>query len=73
MEGKFNFKIKIKSNFFKLTFKNSIRHNLSLNKCFRRIQRAKDDPGKGSYWTIDNSYQDLALNNPIKIKQKVIY
>jgi hypothetical protein len=28
---------------------------------------------KGSYWTIDNNYQEVALNNPIKIKQKVIY
>ena len=58
----------------------------SSTKIQRRSRKSKEEKKKynslnyfheilyfqGSYWTIDNNYQDIALNNPVKIKQKVV-
>ncbi|KAJ1665659.1 hypothetical protein IW140_003128 [Coemansia sp. RSA 1813] len=47
-------------------WQNSIRHNLSLNKAFIRVQRASNEPGKGSYWAIDDAYKGQFANGVYK-------
>ncbi|KAI6653327.1 forkhead box protein J3-like isoform X2 [Oopsacas minuta] len=50
-------------------WKNSVRHNLSLNKLFKRVARPKGESGKGAYWEIDQSAVLLVKREPKSLRK----
>uniref|UniRef100_A0A6J0V400 Fork-head domain-containing protein n=1 Tax=Pogona vitticeps TaxID=103695 RepID=A0A6J0V400_9SAUR len=53
------------------SWQNSIRHNLSLSKCFQKVLRQKDEPGKGGFWQVNPEYAALLAEGVFRRRRGV--
>jgi len=51
-------------------WQNSIRHNLSLNKCFEKVARRTDEPGKGMKWQIVADHKEEFVKKGLSSARK---
>ncbi|KAG0281675.1 hypothetical protein BGZ95_000528 [Linnemannia exigua] len=51
-------------------WQNSIRHNLSSSKAFVKVERAKNDSGKGCFWTLHESAPEILAASSSKKGRK---
>jgi hypothetical protein len=50
-------------------WQNSIRHNLSLNRYFVKIARQQNEPGKGSFWRVDDKCESKVIEQAYQRKR----
>ncbi|KAK4475885.1 hypothetical protein MN116_001131 [Schistosoma mekongi] len=51
------------------SWQNSVRHNLSLNKCFEKVPRDKGERGKGGFWRVNPRHIDWLEANLAKCRR----
>ncbi|THD28613.1 Forkhead box protein J1-B [Fasciola hepatica] len=51
------------------SWQNSVRHNLSLNKCFEKVPRDKNERGKGGFWRVNPKHADWLEANLAKCRK----
>eukprot|EP00049_Salpingoeca_infusionum_P004256 m.76261 g.76261 ORF g.76261 m.76261 type:complete len:377 (+) comp12482_c0_seq7:173-1303(+) len=51
-------------------WKNSVRHNLSLSKMFKKVQRESTDPGKGCFWAMNDDYDPDSDDSKTSTKKR---
>ena len=52
-------------------WQNSIRHNLSLNRYFIKVPRSQEEPGKGSFWRIEQGCETKLIDSAFRKRHKV--
>ena len=48
-----------------------MRHNLSSGKTFKKMERSQGERGKGYYWSIDENFEHIVLEQDAKLEQQL--